>query len=449
MKPRQLLNPFSVPIAAFALAILAGAVLLHSPHSLAPGANISWLDAAFTAVSAVCVTGLIVVDTGSHFSLFGQTVILVCIQLGGLGLMTYASLIFYLWRRRVSLNDRLAVGQQLLHDPAFDLGRFLLGLTGATLGLELLGALMLRLLAGDGFSWYSALFHSVSAFCNAGFSLHPDSLTQWSGAPMVNIIFLALITLGGLGFSVLAELAYKVPSRLRNRLSGRRAKPRFSLHTRTVLSVSLFLSLAGAGVLWLTENYAHQSISLWDALFQSVTCRTAGFNTVDIASLSTVSLAVMMLLMFVGGSPGSCAGGIKTTTFRALLAFIVSQARGREQQNIGRIALDKTTFRRAMTLTVFALGLLIVSSLALSLTEGAHYPRNRAVFLELVFETVSAFGTVGLSTGVTETLSAPGKCIIMGLMFLGRLGPILFLSLLQSWQQKPRYQLPEEGMLIG
>ncbi len=459
MPKRAILTPLTLPIVLFMVAIIAGAAALSQPVCLSRQ-ELSWLDALFTATSAVCVTGLVVVDTGSHFNVWGQIVILVLIQLGGLGLMTYSSLVFYLWRRRVSLTDRIAVGQSLLHDPAFDLGRFLLYLMAMALGIELAGALLLFVLDPSGFVPFSAVFHSISAFCNAGFSLHADSLMQWRGNVGVNLVFMLLITLGGLGFSVLNEGRGMLVGRLNGKGEGNQR--RLSFHTVTVLKVSVFLSLVGGVVLLAVELAAPQGdlarasgISTWEsalaAVFQSVSCRTAGFNTVDIGNLTNVALFTMVLLMVIGGSPGSCAGGIKTTTFRTLLAFSLSKLRGREQTVVRNRALDRETVDKALTLTVFCLVLVIVATLLLSISEGGETPHRmlRGQFLEILFEVASAFGTVGLSTGLTPTLSAFGKGMIIALMFLGRLGPILFLSVLQSWQVKPRYRWAEESMMIG
>ncbi len=449
MRVRTLFSPFTYPIYFFMLTILAGAVALMLPVSL-NGGGLSFVDALFTATSATCVTGLVVVDTGAHFSRTGQAVILGMIQLGGLGIMTYASLVFYLWRRRISLTDRLAVGG-LMHDASFHLGRFIVHLAAWTVLIESAGALCLWLFDPHGFHPWSALFHSVSAFCNAGFGLYPDSLVQWRGDVGVNLTVMALITLGGIGFSVIVELEQW----LRGRLRRGRARP-LSWYAGVVLKVSAFLSLGGAAAVYLAEIVGLGRDMPWRdgvlaALFQSVTCRTAGFNTVDIGQLTTISLLVMIFLMFVGGSPGSCAGGIKTTTARALWAFAVSKVLGRRQPVVGRYALDAETLGRAVTLTLIALVLVAVGTLWLVVSEGGDVPHAeaRGLFLEVLFEVVSALGTVGLSMGITPKLSDSGKIVITLLMFVGRLGPIAFLTVISRMQEQPRYSWPEESMLIG
>ncbi len=298
------------------------------------------------------------------------------------------------------------------------------------------------------------MFHSVSAFCNAGFGLFPDSLVRYRGSVGVNVVVMALIVLGGLGFTVIVELYRLARERLRPRASlvPRR---RLAWYSRTVLSTSAVLIVAGAALLYLGEYFGQEgrdgSSTVLAALFQSVTCRTAGFNTLDIGRMGETSLVIMILLMFIGGSPGSCAGGIKTTTFRVLVAFGRAQMRGGRQAVIGRFAVDEPTLNRALTLTIFATGIVLAALLILCFTEGAtqahHLARGR--FLDIFFEVVSAFGTVGLSTGLTPELSTAGKIVVIALMFVGRLGPIVFLSVLQGFQEQPRYQWPEQSMLIG
>ena len=458
MPKRTLVTPLSLPILLFLAAIVIGGVILEQPFCH-PRQGLSMLDAMFTATSAVCVTGLVVVDTGSFFNHWGQSIILILIQLGGLGIMTYSSLVLFLWRRRVSLTDRIAVGQSLLHDPTFDLGRFLLFMVSVAVAIELAGAGLLLFIDPQGFHPFSALFHSISAFCNAGFSLYADSLTQWQGDLWINLVFIVLITVGGLGFSVLHEGAVSFMGRV---WGGRwRMRRRLSFHAVTVLRVSLMLTLVGGVLITAMELMAYSGEftrgdvpiggRLLAGLFQSVTCRTAGFNTVDIGYLTNVTLFMMILLMLVGGSPGSCAGGLKTTTFRAVTGFILSKLRGREQTVVRSRALDSETVNKALTLAVFGLLVVLVGTLLLSISEGGDTPHRmlRGQFLEILFEVVSAFGTVGLSTGLTSTLTPFGKCVIMVLMFLGRLGPILFLTVLQSWQVRPRYQWAEENMMIG
>ncbi|BBD07626.1 cation transporter [Desulfovibrio ferrophilus] len=441
-------------IMGFALTIVVGTALLLLDACRA-GGELSLVDALFTATSAVCVTGLAVVDTGSFFSSTGHVVLLGLIQLGGLGIMTYSSMVFLLWRQRVSLSDRLAVRQTLLHDPSFNMATFLRQVVLACLLLELLGAACLYLFDSESFPPFSALFHAVSAFCNAGFSLQGDSLVAWKDHAGINLTFMALIILGGLGFAVLLELAERIG---RIRLRDRASLPaRLSWHSRIVLTTSFMLIAGGALAIYLAEFSLHQgqfshAEEFLASVFQSVTCRTAGFNTMNIGGLTNISLLVMMGLMFVGGSPGSCAGGVKTTTFRALLAFCLARLRGRRQSVVARrFALDEASMNDALTLIMFGMVIIGVAALVLSITEVGAVPHNqtRGLFLELLFECVSAFATVGLSTGVTPNLTVTGKLVITVLMFIGRLGPIVFISLLHDLQRTERFMWPEKRLPMG
>lgn len=438
-------SPVFLPVYFFALAILAGAALLHSPPARAEQ-DVSWLDAFFTSVSATCVTGLATVDTASAYTGFGQTVIAALIQIGGLGVMTYSSLIFYMLRRRVTLTDRIAVGQFLLNDPGFQLGRFLKRMILVCLCIEGAGAFGLRLGSLGEMSWGGAFFHAVSAFCNAGFSLYSGSMTRYADNLPVNIVLMTLIICGGLGFYVLVELPGFFAGLVRK---GKAAV--LSWQSMVVIQTSLYLILGGWVVFFLLEKSPDVWSGLLTALFQSVSARTAGFNTVDIGAMTDASLFVLILLMLVGGSPGSCAGGIKTTTLRVLLAFGVSQVKGREQVVVRGCAMDSPTISKAMTVLILAAVLILGSVFVLSMTEGADISHQlvRGKFIEIFFEAVSAFGTVGLSTGLTPRLSDAGKIVIMALMFVGRLGPIVFLIILQSWQDRELFRRPERSMLIG
>ena len=453
VKPfRFFLQPLWFPILCFGLAILAGAGLLMLPASRAAGQPISWLDALFTATSATCVTGLAVRDTGSFFSPLGQKVILALIQVGGLGIMTLTSLGMYLLRHRITLTDRVAVGQNLLQDPRFHLGRFLIQVVTLTLGIELAGGAALYVLARGEMTPFSALFHSVSAFCNAGFSLYPDSLGRWAGDWPVNLVFMALISLGGIGFFVLADLGRWCVDRARTR--GRH-RHRLSWYTGVVVKTSIGLSLGGGAALFLIGLLAgpaeRSGPLLLTSLFQSVTCRTAGFNTVEIDSLANGALLVMMGLMFIGAAPGSCGGGIKVTTFRVLAALLAAETRGREQVVLGRMAATRETLRRALVLFTFS-ALIVLAGiffLCLSETGPATGVPGRARFVAICFEVVSAYGTAGLSTGLTPSLSAIGKGVLIVLMFVGRLGPLVFVGLLQSLQQREPFARPESDLLVG
>jgi trk system potassium uptake protein TrkH len=450
---RFFISPFALPVIFFGGVILAGALLLCLPVSTT-GGTISWTDALFTATSATCVTGLVVVDTGAYFTLFGQSVILALIQAGGLGIITITSLFFYLWRRRIPLKDRIAVGQSLLNDPSFQLGRFLILIAVYTLVIEAAGAVMIHVSAAGDFSIYASVFHSVSAFCNAGFSLFSGNLAPWRGNLPVNLSFMILIILGGLGFAVLVELFEWSSGRLP--FASKRKPRKLSWYARVVLSATLFLLLIGWAGIYVGEfKGLDQAVStpesLLAALFQSVTCRTAGFNTLSLGEAANVTLFIMIGLIYIGGAPGSCAGGIKVTTFRALMAYAAAQLKGRKQAVVGRFAVSEDTLNKSFLLLFFSIAVIIAALLVLNFTEGGEmpHPQTRGLFLEILFEVVSAFGTAGLSMGLTPHLTLPGKLVITGLMFVGRLGPILFLAVIQSYQQPRFYRRAEEGMLIG
>lgn len=442
MKWERLVSPALLPVYAFAATIVGGASLLRLPWATTQ--PISWLDALFTATSAVCVTGLTVVDTGTRFTLWGQNTILALIQLGGLGIMTYTSLVFYLWRRRVSFTDRIAVGGALLADPRFRLGRFLVDVVVMTIGIELAGAFLLWTC---GMRLYDAFFHAISAFCNAGFSTYSDNLMGFRGNIAVQCTIMALIFLGGIGFYVLVDL--------RDMLWQRRSWCSLGWQSRLVLSTSFWLIAVGGVVLAIMEKLGHGELS-WgqaalDGVFHAVSARTAGFNTVDLARLADVSLLFLVFLMLVGGSPASCAGGIKTTTLRVLWGFAVAQIKGRRQVVVAGAAVDTVSFNKAIALVVCSTGLLAAAILGLLFLEAGVSPHGtaRSMLLELIFEAVSAFGTVGLSTGITASLTPVSKMVLIGLMFVGRLGPAVFLTLLQTWQEPEHFAWPERSISIG
>ena len=446
-------SPIFYPIIFFVCVILAGAILLHGSEQSNVG-PLSWTDAIFTATSAACVTGLVVVDTGAYFTLFGKITLLGLMQIGGLGILTFTSLSFYLWKRRTTITDRIAVGQVLLHDASFNLGTFLIEIVSWTFAIEAGGALLLYLMAPDAFSPFSAIFHSVSAFCNAGFSLFSDSLVQWKGQWGINLVFMVLIVLGGIGFSVFVEVRNALMKSLRfgSPSTGRG----ISWYSKIVLRTSLFLIVLGWISIYLAEFVGYNRMAVPDdalltALFQSVTCRTAGFNTLDIGQMTNVSLIMMLFLMFVGGAPGSCAGGIKVTTFRVLGASIWSQIKGKRQTVIGKFAVDEEAVKKTMVLFVVAIVIIFIAVFLLDFTEGGDKPHDqvRGQYLELLFESISAFGTVGLSTGLTPTLSTAGKWVIIFLMFIGRLGPFVMISALQHFQDIEYVKLPEEKVMIG
>lgn len=457
MKNKRFVLPFALPIASFALAIAAGSLLLWFD---AKGGT--YWDGLFMATSAVCVTGLSSVDVVTTYSFFGQVVLMTLMQLGGLGITTYSTLVFFLLSRRVALSDRIAVGQLLLNDSSFHLGFFIRRIVKIVLALEFLGAALLYLMEPERIGVFPAVFLAVSAFCNCGFALWSDNLLSWQQHAGVNLVVMSLIVLGGLGFAVLDECllgARRRAAGLFLRLRGQSAPPAppLSYLARLVMRTSFGLIVAGALLIFLTEYFVNgedffeAEKLILPAFFQSVTARTAGFNTVNIGKLTDIALLVLIVLMFIGGSSGSCAGGIKTGTFRILAGLAKASLRGKSQISVAGKGVAPGAVNKAMMLFMCAVGAITAGTFALALTEswgGVHGSTSFQV-LDLCFEAVSAFGTVGLSTGVTPELSDPGKVIVSLLMYVGRLGPIWFITALQQAQRDDAYKLPEIDFPVG
>ena len=420
-------SPQFLLIGGFAGVILAGSILLWLPWAHQPG-QVSYLTALFTATSAVCVTGLVVVDTGTVYTPFGQIVILLLIQTGGLGVMTFAALTFQMLGRRLSLQS-----QMVLHDSFFqqdigsDFRRQFYRILMTTAIIEAVGmaviALALVWRSGEiGFSMYSAVFHAISAFCNAGFSIYRQNLIDIRDNPVILLTIMLLIITGGLGHAVLLETWRWLWSKAEK--EGMARPPRaFSTHAKVVWIMTMFLIGGGAGgilLFGLTPGERSWGEKLLAALFQSVTARTAGFNTVDCGALPLGAILVIVFLMFIGGSPGSCAGGIKTTSFAIWLAEMRSKLRGFREVNIaGRQVPPEILWRNTILIRLAAawniLGILLLLFTETHPDIGLH---------DVIFEQISAFGTVGLSTGLTEKLSAVGRLWIILTMFLGRVGPL-------------------------
>jgi trk system potassium uptake protein TrkH len=451
---RRGLPPPALLAIALAVTIAAGTVLLRLPIAHA-GPSLSWVDAFFTATSAVCVTGLTVVDTGTAFSGLGQAVILVLIQIGGLGVMTIGTTVLLALGQRPTAVVReilrgLAGVQQRI-GPRDLLGMvFLFTLVVEAAGAALLFTVFVQSEPLPRALWL-AVFHSVSAFCNAGFGLWPDSLVRYAGEPIVNLTVMALIVAGGLGFVVLVELRLWIVSRLRQQGSVLH----FTLHSKIVLTATavaisagfvLVLLLEGGNVLagrpW-TER-------LWIAAFQSVTARTAGFNTVDTAALANPTLLVLIFLMFVGGGSGSMAGGIKLTSAAAVLALVYHRLRGNREVRLFGRAIGEITLQRAVVLAILAAILIVGVVCLIEIVEAnPPYAAERGEFFAVTFEAVSAFGTVGLSMGITSGLHSPAKVLIILLMFIGRLGPLWLMDFMQHLPAAPPIRHATEELMVG
>lgn len=447
------LHPATLVLASFLLAITVGTLLLKLPISFSNG-RLAWIDAFFTATSAVCVTGLTVVDTGSCFTFFGQCVILALIQIGGLGVMTISVALFQWIGRSISFKQRMIMQDLFTHTPRGDIYGLVKSVFLFTLGAELLGALLLTFHfqheAALPQAIYLAVFHSISAFCNAGFSLFSNSLVSYSDNLMLNSIVCGLIVFGGIGFPVLYELQSWAARPQKNR-------GRLSVQTKTVLLTTLILILGGTIMFAFLERQ-HASISqpvshrIIVSFFQSVTCRTAGFNTVDIASLREATLVMMIFLMFFGASPGSCGGGVKTTTLALLTAFTVSRIRRKRRVNMFRKSIPMATLTRSVSLIIVSVGIIAIVLFLLLAGDTAKAiettgPENS--FLKYLFETVSAFGTVGLSMGATAKLTLWGKSWIILMMIIGRVGVLTFSYIIVGPQTTNGVEYSEENLMIG
>ncbi len=423
----------------YALLMIGGAALLMLPAA-STGA-LDWSQALFTAVSAVTVTGLVVVDTGSAFTVFGQAVILTLIQLGGLGIMTFAVLVLAMLGQSVGLQGRVYLRDELSQTSLAHLLWLVWVIFRVVLACELLGAAALAVIFVPEFGWreglWQALFHAVSAFNNAGFGLFPDSLSRWATDPLMNLVVPALIVIGGLGFSVIADV-YR-----QRRWQG------FSLHTRLMLAgtvVILPVSVALVAALEWTNPESLVQFARWTdrgmaAWFQAVTTRTAGFNTVDISGLRDSTSVLFLGLMFVGAGSTSTAGGIKLTTLIVLLLAVLAFVRRRSELDIFGRTLPHAQVMKLWVLSLLALLCVGFGVFVITLT-------NRGDFLDLLFEAVSAFGTVGLSRGVTAELDQLGQSALMVLMFIGRVGP-LALGLFLATRTMPRVRYPAGDVYIG
>ncbi|NPV05110.1 MAG: hypothetical protein HPY67_10305 [Syntrophaceae bacterium] len=441
------LSPARIFILSFAGVILAGAVLLWLPFASTRG--IRFIDALFMSASAVCVTGLSTVDVGTDLTTAGQVVLICLFQVGGLGIITFSAFLFGMMGRSISFKGREIVQSAFLHTPRRDFFVILKSVILSTLVIESAGVALLfihfvmEFPAGK--ALYFAVFHSVSAFNNCGFSLFPDSFVRYRGDLLFNATIMTLIVLGGIGFVV----HHEVFARLRDR------RARISLHSRIVLVTTAGLILAGAALFWIFEDgYALKGLSpqtqLLVSLFQSITPRTAGFNTVDIGQLTNATILMLLVLMFIGGSPGSTAGGIKTTSFALLLLMIWNRWRGSEEVTVASRTVPREIIGRTLSITlasILAVFFAVAAVMAAGHTEAG--PMERQRFVEYIFETVSAFGTVGLSMGITPRLGDFQKLVIVFMMFAGRVGPLTLAFSLSFREGRKTVVYAEETVMVG
>lgn len=428
--------------------ILVGAILLSLPFATRNGSRIGFLDALFTATSATCVTGLVVVDTYRYWSPFGQLVILLLIQVGGLGFMTVATLLSFMLRRTISLRERLLMVESFNQNSIQGIVRLARYVIIGTLVFEGIGAVILsfRFIPDFGVlgGIVKGIFHSVSAFCNAGFDLMGEreafsSLMYYQRDFVVNYTIMGLIIVGGLGFAVWQDI-----------LKARRLRD-LSIHSRLVLTITIGLIAAGLLVFLVLEFWNPETLGsmkfldkLNAALFQSVTTRTAGFNTIDQGAMTNGSKFFTAILMFIGGSPGSTAGGIKTVTFGILLLSVMAVIRGSTDVNVFTHRIALALVLRSLTVLLIGAAIVIVGTMILCVCEDAP-------FIDLLMETMSAFGTVGLTTGLTPHLSAVSKLTLTVMMFMGRIG-VLTMGMalaMRARANKQNIRYPEARVFVG
>jgi trk system potassium uptake protein TrkH len=456
---KGLYGPSQVLVGGFLGIIAIVTFLLMLPVSTAKGQGTDFIDALFTATSAVCVTGLSVVNTTAHWSTFGKIVILLSIQIGGLGFMTLVSMTFILTGRKISLKNRLVMREALNFNTMAGVVRFTKSVVKLTLVVEGLGAFLLcfsfvpkyGFIRGIGL----AIFHSVSAFCNAGFDLLGyNSLMSYVGDGLVNFTIIFLIVMGGLGFSVWLDTynVWKIKRKAAEHFTWRQALYKLTLHTKLVWIISLFLIVVGAAFIFTLEYANPQTLGeltgkekIYASLFQSVTLRTAGFNTISLDKARVATKLFMLILMFIGASPGGMAGGIKTVTVGVLILSALSTIRGEDSTVIFKRKIPQSIIMRALTIIIISITILFTGLLILTVTDGD------AAIMDILFEGVSAFSTTGLSLGITPLLSLAGKLTIIVLMFIGRLGPVTIAVALMLRQSKNKgmIQYPEEKILVG
>ncbi|TCP30539.1 trk system potassium uptake protein TrkH [Scopulibacillus darangshiensis] len=434
------LNPPQILALGYTVFILLGAILLWLPISTTK--PISFLDALFTATSATTVTGLAVVDSGTAFTLFGQIIMLCLVQIGGLGFMSFAVLVIMLLGKRIGLKQRMLLQESLNHPSVGGIIRLVRMILLISLAIELVGFIFLSLVMIPKLGFlkgaYYSLFHSITAFNNAGIALWPKSLGQFSSDPIVNLVVTLLITTGGIGFTVLIDIWYS------------KEFHQLSLHSKLMIYGTIILNVIAILTFFVLEYNNPGTIGdmtlqekLLSSYFQGISARTAGFGTIDYANLEPGTAITFMLMMFIGGGSGSTASGIKITTFLVIILAVVSFVRGKDKTIAFNRTIRMSTIMRSITIVFVSLTVLFVAVIALMITENGH-----GSFLIILFETVSAFGTTGASMGLTGELSTPGRWIIMLMMFFGRLG-LLTLAFSLSAPGKRNIRYPNGDVFTG
>ncbi|MDW7617064.1 TrkH family potassium uptake protein [Peribacillus sp. SIMBA_075] len=439
------LHPAHILLFGFSGLIFIGTCLLMIPAATRDRHHLSLIDALFESTSAVCVTGLGVVDTGTTFTLFGQIVLLILIQLGGWGFMTSSILMFIIIGKRIGLKQRLLLQESLNTFSVQGVIKLVQRIIIITLIIETIGAVALAIRWSQEMSWgksvYYGIFHSISAFNNAGFGLEPDSLSKWVGDPTINLTITMLFMLGGIGFFVITDIYEQKKLKIK----------RLSLHTKITLLFTLLLNVVSTIIIFGLEFNNSATLGTldivdkwWAAYFQGVVPRTAGFNTVDISQLTLSSQVFMMGLMFIGAASGSTGGGIKVTTFALLLFALWAVITNKEDISIFKRRIPKSQVFRALSIAVSGVIFIFIILFLLTITE------KGADMSKIVFETVSAFGTVGLSAGFTGDLSPIGRILITIMMLVGRIGPLtMAFAIAIHSNDKSKIRYAEEKILIG
>ncbi|WP_298844035.1 TrkH family potassium uptake protein [Clostridium sp.] len=447
LKNKKKYTPVQILAIGFAIVIIVGAILLSLPISSQSGRITPFIDCIFTSTSAVCVTGLVTLDTGTYWTYFGKTVIMLLIETGGLGFMSVATLVFFFFGRRITLKERLVMQEAMNVNSLQGLVKMIKYVLIFTFSVEGVGAVLFATQFipqfGIAKGIYYSVFHAVSAFCNAGFDLMGNfkSVTAYANNSVVILTISALIAIGGLGFYVWVEIY------------NSKGTKRLSLHSRVVIYSTIALIVFGAILMFIFEMNnpgTMKGMSVKDkilsSIFASVSPRTAGFNSIPLDKMTSAGNFLTIILMFIGGSPGSTAGGIKTTTAIILFMTVVSVVRGREDTEIFKKRINKEVVYKSLVITVLGLGIVIIVTMVLSITQSPNIP-----FEYFLYEATSAFATVGLTLGLTTKLTIVGKIIITLTMYAGRVGPLtIILALAKRKSGKSgTIKYPEDKILIG
>lgn len=435
------LNPPLVLTIGFGVLILIGSLLLNLRFFTKSGESIGYINALFTAGSASCVTGLTVVNTAEYWNFWGHLVIITLIQIGGLGIMTLAILFPMVMRKRIGLTTRQIIREQLNVETLSGMVKLLKYVILFTFTLEIIGAIIMSMefvpIYGMKKGIWFSIFHSISAFCNAGFDITGDSIVPFQNSLPINVSIISLVVIGGLGFQVSSELISK------------KSIKKMSVHDKLVLTMTGVLIVGGAVIFYLIENTNPSTLKgqetfpkIIQSLFQSVITRTAGFYSIDTGRIKDTSAVLMIILMFIGGSPGSTAGGLKTTTFGVLLASMIATIRGHESVVIFKKRIPNSVILKALALVMISIFLVIGISFILTITE-------EYTFLDILFEVTSAYATVGLTRGITTGLSDIGKLIITFTMYIGRIGPLTMAFAFGKGSKGSKLNYPDANISVG